>query len=171
MSPKYTIGVDFGTLSGRAVLVRVSDGAEIASAVSEYSNGVIDERLPRAATCRSSRTGRCKTPTTTSRSSSETIPAVLQAERRLPPDDVIGIGIDFTACTMLPTKADGTPLCCLPEWRSQPARLGEAVEAPRRAARGQQAQRDCRLSAARRGCRATAARSPRSGSFPRRCKS
>jgi len=26
-------------------------------------------------------------------------------------EDVIGIGIDFTACTMLPVKRDGTPLC------------------------------------------------------------
>jgi L-ribulokinase len=33
---------------------------------------------------------------------------------------VIGLGIDFTACTMLPTKADGTPLCFLPEWRAAP---------------------------------------------------
>ena len=57
------------------------------------------------------------------------------------PDDVIGLGIDFTACTMLPTKADGTPL--VPARISQPAaRLGEAVEASRGAARGQQAQRD-----------------------------
>ncbi len=43
---RYAIGVDFGTLSGRAILVRVSDGAEIATAVSEYSHGVIDEQLP-----------------------------------------------------------------------------------------------------------------------------
>ena len=35
-------------------------------------------------------------------------------------EDVIGIGIDFTACTMLPTKADGTPLCFLPDWRNNP---------------------------------------------------
>ena len=44
--PKYTIGVDFGTESGRAVLVDVSNGKEIASAVYPYSNGVIDEKLP-----------------------------------------------------------------------------------------------------------------------------
>jgi len=39
---KYTIGIDFGTESARAVLVRLSDGAELASAVSEYADGVID---------------------------------------------------------------------------------------------------------------------------------
>ena len=43
---KYTIGVDFGTESGRAVVVRVSDGAELGSAVHEYADGVIDETLP-----------------------------------------------------------------------------------------------------------------------------
>ena len=43
---KYTIGVDFGTESGRAVLVDVTNGKEIATAVYPYSNGVIDENLP-----------------------------------------------------------------------------------------------------------------------------
>jgi L-ribulokinase len=36
------------------------------------------------------------------------------------PADVIGIGIDFTACTMLPVDASGTPLCLLPEYRDNP---------------------------------------------------
>ena len=36
------------------------------------------------------------------------------------PADVVGVGIDFTACTMLPTTADGTPLCQLPELRREP---------------------------------------------------
>jgi L-ribulokinase len=49
----------------------------------------------------------------------ETIPAVLK-QSGVAPDDVIGVGIDFTACTMLPTTADGTPLCRLPEWRANP---------------------------------------------------
>ena len=47
------------------------------------------------------------------------IPAVLK-ESGVDPADVIGIGIDFTACTMLPAKADGTPLCFLPECRNRP---------------------------------------------------
>ena len=34
--------------------------------------------------------------------------------------EVIGVGIDFTSCTMLPTTADGTPLCRLPELRREP---------------------------------------------------
>ncbi|MGW5394381.1 ribulokinase, partial [Streptomyces koyangensis] len=43
-----TVGVDFGTLSGRAVVVRVADGAELGTAVHEYRHGVIDRALPRS---------------------------------------------------------------------------------------------------------------------------
>jgi L-ribulokinase len=42
----YTIGIDFGTLSGRAVLVDAADGSEVATAVLDYSHGVIDHSLP-----------------------------------------------------------------------------------------------------------------------------
>ncbi len=35
-------------------------------------------------------------------------------------DDVIGLGVDFTSCTVLPTRSDGTPLCFLDEWESNP---------------------------------------------------
>ena len=48
-----------------------------------------------------------------------TIPQVLQ-DAGVSPQDVIGVGIDFTACTMLPVRSDGTPLCMLPEWRGEP---------------------------------------------------
>ena len=43
---KYAIGVDFGTESGRAVLVDIATGREMGTAVYPYSNGVIDEQLP-----------------------------------------------------------------------------------------------------------------------------
>jgi L-ribulokinase len=116
--PKYAIGVDFGTLSGRAVLVRLSDGAEIATAVSDYSNAVIDEVLPESGV-KLEPDWALQDPDDYIRVFAETIPAVLK-HSGVSPDDVIGIGIDFTACTMLPTKADGTPLCRLPEWRANP---------------------------------------------------
>ncbi len=118
MSSKYTIGVDFGTLSGRAVLVRVSDGAEIANAVSEYSHAVIDERLPES-NVKLEPDWALQDPDDYIRVFAEAIPAVLK-QSGVSPADVIGIGIDFTACTMLPAKADGTPLCRLPEWRANP---------------------------------------------------
>jgi L-ribulokinase len=40
------VGVDFGTLSGRALVVRVADGAELGSAVHPYAHAVVDDRLP-----------------------------------------------------------------------------------------------------------------------------
>ncbi|MFC3455360.1 ribulokinase [Amycolatopsis speibonae] len=112
------IGVDFGTLSGRAVVVRVRDGAELGSAVSEYPHGVIDRILPS--------TGRGLPPDWALQVPSDYVDvlraAVPEAIRAadVDPADVIGIGTDFTACTMVPTTADGVPLCELPEFAGDP---------------------------------------------------
>jgi L-ribulokinase len=115
---KYTIGVDFGTESGRAVLVDVSNGQEIATAVYPYSNGVIDEKLP-GTQIHLEPDWALQDPQDYIRTFQNTIPAVLK-ESGVDPADVIGVGIDFTACTMLPVKADGTPLCDLPDFREKP---------------------------------------------------
>jgi L-ribulokinase len=118
--PRYAIGVDFGTESGRAVLIDVADGRQVATAVSSYSHGVIDERLPIAD--RDVRLGpdwALQDPEDYLRVFKEAIPAVLR-DARVDAAEVIGVGIDFTACTMLPATADGTPLCVLPELRANP---------------------------------------------------
>jgi L-ribulokinase len=115
---KYAIGVDFGTLSGRAVIVDVTDGTELATAVYEYANGVIDEYLP-GGEVRLEPDWALQNPNDYIEVFKKTIPAVLE-QSGVDPADVIGVGVDFTACTMLPTKGDGTPLCYLPEWRSNP---------------------------------------------------
>src|SRR6266496_1389074 len=115
---KYAIGVDFGTESGRAVLVDIAKGQEIATAVHQYANGVIDERLPGSG-IRLEPDWALQDPNDYLEVFKHAIPAVLQSSG-VDPADVIGVGIDFTACTMLPTKANGTPLCLLPEWRDQP---------------------------------------------------
>lgn len=115
---KYAIGVDFGTLSGRTVIVDVSNGKELATAVHEYSNGVIDEYLPDTR-IRLEPDWALQDPNDYLEVFKTTIPAVLK-ESGVSPNDVIGVGIDFTACTMLPTRADGTPLCFIPEWRNNP---------------------------------------------------
>ncbi|RSN13490.1 ribulokinase [Streptomyces sp. WAC 05977] len=112
------VGVDFGTLSGRAVVVRVRDGAELGSAVSEYRHGVIDRILPE--------TGHGLPPDWALQVPSDYVDvlrtAVPEAIRAAgaDPADVIGIGTDFTACTMVPTTAEGTPLCELPEFAGNP---------------------------------------------------
>ncbi len=118
MSKKYAIGVDFGTESGRALLVDVADGREVATAIYKYANGVIDEKLP-GTTIRLEPDWALQDPNDYLETFKQAIPAVLK-ESGVDPADVIGLGIDFTACTMLPTKVDGTPLCFLPEWRNNP---------------------------------------------------
>lgn len=115
---RYAIGVDFGTESGRALLVDVADGRELATAVHVYANGVIDERLPDS-DIRLDVDWALQDPNDYLEVLKHAIPAVL-AEGGIDPGDVIGLGIDFTACTMLPTTADCTPLCFLPEWRGHP---------------------------------------------------
>ena len=117
---KYAIGVDFGTESGRAVLVDVTSGKELATAVYEYSHGVIDEVLPgEGKPVRLEPDWALQDPEDYLRTFKRTVPAVLR-QSDVDPVDVIGLGIDFTACTMLPTLADGTPLCVLPEYRRHP---------------------------------------------------
>jgi L-ribulokinase len=116
--PKYTIGIDFGTESGRALLVDVADGREVATCVHPYANGVIDEKLP-GTDIRLEPDWALQDPNDWLEVFKRAVPAVL-AESGVDPTDVIGLGIDFTACTMLSTRADGTPLCFLPEWRNHP---------------------------------------------------
>jgi L-ribulokinase len=116
--PKYSIGVDFGTESGRAVLVDVSTGREVATAVYPYSHGVIDEKLPDSDVLLEPDWA-LQDPLDYVRTFQTTIPAVLKGSG-VDPADVIGVGVDFTACTMLPVKADGTPLCALPEFHHTP---------------------------------------------------
>ncbi len=115
---KYTIGIDFGTESGRAVVVRVRDGAELGSAVHQYADGVIDERLPGSDKPLPPEWA-LQNPDDYIATFQNAVPAALK-QSGIDPADVIGIGIDFTACTILPTKADGTPLTRLPELRDNP---------------------------------------------------
>jgi L-ribulokinase len=115
---RYAIGVDFGTESGRAVLVDCADGREHGPRVYEYANGVIDERLPGSGVALEPDWA-LQDPADYVRTFQQTIPPLL-ADAGVDPSDVVGVGIDFTACTMLPALADGTPLCELPELRAEP---------------------------------------------------
>lgn len=114
---KYTIGVDYGTLSGRAVLVDAKTGEEKASAVYEYPHAVMDSELPDGT--RLGTDWALQHPQDYLDVLKVTIPAVLK-ESGVSAEDVIGIGTDFTACTLLPVKKDGTPLCFLPEYKHEP---------------------------------------------------
>ncbi len=115
---RYVIGVDFGTLSGRAVVVRVSDGAEVGTAVHEYEHGVMDDQL--------AATGEKLPPDWALQDPADyqavlrtAVPAAV-ADAGTDPAAVIGIATDFTACTVMPTLRDGTPLCGLPGLEGRP---------------------------------------------------
>jgi L-ribulokinase len=117
-----TIGVDFGTLSGRAVVVRVADGQELGFAVCEYPHAVLDRVLPASLAGREVRLGHdwaLQVPGDYVEVLRTAVPAAL-ANARVDPARVIGIATDFTACTMIPTLADGTPLSELAEHRAEP---------------------------------------------------
>ena len=118
LNSKYVIGIDFGTLSGRAVLFDVKDGSYITSATYDYPNGVIDEHLP----------GDNKTlPVGTALQNPmdyfETIVYTFKkilSESEVSPNDIIGVGVDFTACSILPCLADSTPLSEISEFKNNP---------------------------------------------------
>ncbi|MEO6411813.1 MAG: ribulokinase [Pedococcus sp.] len=112
------VGVDFGTLSGRAVVVRVSDGAELGSAVSVYPHAVIDEVLPGTGE-RLPPEWALQVPTDYVHVLRTAVPEALRASG-VAPEQVVGIATDFTACTMVPTLADGTPLSETAEFASEP---------------------------------------------------
>ncbi len=114
---KYSIGVDYGTLSGRALIVNNETGEELSSAVYEYPHSVMSECLPSG-----KKLGfdwALQHPQDYLDVLYNTIPAVLK-ESGVSKDDVVGIGLDFTACTILPAKKDGTPLCFLEEYKDEP---------------------------------------------------
>jgi L-ribulokinase len=113
----YAIGIDFGTESGRVLLLDLRSGVEAAVAVVPYASGVIDRVLPESAEALPVDWA-LQDPDDWRAVVSTGIPAVLDAAA-VAGRDVIGIGVDFTCCTVLPVTADGTPLCASPAWRGR----------------------------------------------------
>jgi L-ribulokinase len=114
----YVVGVDFGTLSARALVVRLADAAELGTAVHEYRHGVMDTVLA----C----SGRPLPPDWALQDPADyldvlrhAVPAAV-SDAGIDPEQVVGIGTDFTACTVLPVLADGTPLCEFSELQDRP---------------------------------------------------
>jgi L-ribulokinase len=118
MVTPHVVGVDFGTLSGRAVVVRVSDGAELGSAVHDYKHGVIERTLPAS--------GERLPPQWALQDPEDYLDVLRNAvpeavkQAGIDPHSVVGIATDFTASSPLPVLNDGTPLCRLPEFATRP---------------------------------------------------
>ncbi len=121
MSAKYTIGLDYGTNSVRALIVNVANGAEVAAAVWTYSHGtqgVILSRDPNLAR---------QHPADYVKGAEITIKEALATARKsvkgFSSRDVIGIGVDTTGSTPLPVDANGQPLAFSKKFASNPAAM------------------------------------------------
>lgn len=117
MKKKYVLGVDFGTLSARALLVDTENGTEVAEAAYPYPHGVMDECLP----CGKELPPKyaLQHPKDYTDVLSQSIKDVLQSAN-VSSKDVVGLGIDFTTCTWLPIDENATPLCFLPQFQQEP---------------------------------------------------
>jgi L-ribulokinase len=122
---QYAIGIDFGTLSGRAVVVRVSDGAELGSAVHEYPHAVMDTHLSAGPASGTDHpvalppAWALQVPSDYVEVLQHAVPAAVRAAG-IDASQVIGLGTDFTACTMVAVLDDGTPLCELVQYADRP---------------------------------------------------
>lgn len=108
-SGRYVLGLDFGTESVRALAVDPDSGDQAATAVVPYASGVITQNLPKDFALQN--------PDDYLDSGCEAIREVLTV---IPAALVTGIGVDFTACTILPILRDGTPLMCLKQFQDNP---------------------------------------------------
>ena len=114
---KYTLGIDFGTLSARAVIIDAENGTELAEALYEYPHGVMDEQLP---------SGKKLPKDTALQHPADYIEALRVTVRQaldksgLTSADIAALAIDFTSCTILPIYADGTPLCFSEKYADEP---------------------------------------------------
>lgn len=102
----YTIGMDFGTLSARAVALELETGKEIAAAEFAYPHGVMDRQLP---------DGRRLPPMFALQHPGDYLAGLQtlckEILKQVPREDVRGVGIDFTTSTVLSVDEAGVPLC------------------------------------------------------------
>ena len=113
---RTVVGIDFGTLSGRAVVVSVADGKILASAEHTYPHGVIDRELagqplpPDWA---------LQVPADYVEVLGKVVPEALETSG-IEAADVVGVAVDFTSCTVFPTDEAYQPLCERPEFEKHP---------------------------------------------------
>ena len=117
MKSKYVIGVDYGTLSARAILVNVRDGRTLATAVMEYPHGVMDQHLPDGAPL--PKDWALQYPQDYLEVLQAIIPQAVSASG-VCAKDIIAIGTDFTGSTTMPVDETGSPLCLKPEYEHEP---------------------------------------------------
>ncbi|MBQ1272871.1 MAG: ribulokinase, partial [Clostridia bacterium] len=114
---RYVIGLDYGSLSGRALLVDVESGKEIAESVVEYAHAIMSDTLPDGTKLPFD--SAVQHPRDYLDVLSTIIRDVMQ-KASVSPDQIIGIGVDFTSATVLPCDKDLNPLCFSEKFASHP---------------------------------------------------
>ena len=121
MGARYSIGLDYGTNSARALIVDVSNGREVGTAVWEYAHGtqgVVLSRDPNLAR---------QHPADYLTGAEITINKALAHAKRtvkgFQPDQVVGLGVDTTGSTPMPVDARGQALAFDKRFAGDPAGL------------------------------------------------
>jgi len=114
---RFALGLDYGTESARALLVNVEDGTVAATAVAEYPHGVMDHALPDGTPL--GHEWAIQDPDDYLAVLAETVKKVMR-QAKAKPEQVVGLGVDFTSCTILPVDAENVPLCRKERFRRTP---------------------------------------------------
>ena len=114
---RYVLGLDFGTLSCRAVIVDALTGDIAAESVCEYTHGVMDVELPDGTPLPPQ--SAIEHPADYINAMKTTIADAL-AVSSLKAEDIEGVGVDFTACTLISVDSEAKPLCFYDEFKSDP---------------------------------------------------
>ncbi|QDT05489.1 Ribulokinase [Rubripirellula lacrimiformis] len=117
MSAVVSLGLDFGTESVRAILVD-RDGQQLAIAAVDFAHGQITDTLPGSSDPLPAHFALQAPDDWLDAAAEATRSAMSQSGVRA--DQIVGVGVDFTSCTMLPTTIDGTPLCQVESLASVP---------------------------------------------------
>ncbi|HTU97767.1 MAG TPA: ribulokinase [Solirubrobacteraceae bacterium] len=112
-----SIGVDFGTESGRVLVLDARTGEELGVSVVPYPSAVIDRELPSTGE-RLPGDWALQDPDDWVKVLEDGIPAAV-ADAGVAAEEVVGLGVDFTSCTVLPVTDDATPLCTLEQFRDR----------------------------------------------------
>ncbi len=109
MGKKYAMGVDFGSLSARAVLFAIEDGAYTASFDAPYEHGILEERHPY--------TGKPLPPASALQIPGDYVKALRESVRGVlrtggvKGEDIVAMSVDFTSCSLVTLDRDYRPLC------------------------------------------------------------
>lgn len=115
---KYTIGINFGAESVRAIIVDVSNGNLAATSSYSYYHGIITDKLP-GTDIDLDEGWALQHPQDYINALKRTVPKLMK-KSKIDPDQIIGIGTSFVGSTLIPTTADGTPLALIEDYAHEP---------------------------------------------------